>query len=619
MASGIRSSLRRQHNRLQAFTSSIDADADPYWDKVVALLHMDGTAGTAGLTDATGKVWSAAGQLQLSAAQSKFGGTSALFDGSGDYASTPHDSSLALAHVDFTLEAWVYNTATTAGNQVILNKDGVFGSSYPSWFLAINSARKLIAVVGNGNGVSYSQSMASTGTVTINTWVHVAVARSGNTVRLFLDGVLDSTHTITGTPVDGGKALYIGNYSGNSNAADMFNGWIDEVRVTRGVARYTAAFTPRQAPFPAVGTTLSGDEVIDPHYGNVTCLLPFDGYGGSTIFTDATGKTWTANGNAQLDATQSKFGGSSAMFDGTGDYLSAADAADFEVGADAFTLEFWLRRTAVSGSSNVCCLFSKGRQNTAGYASYGLFINTNNLYLVASSTGTSYAITATGSGSILNDTWYHVALVRDSASWRVYLNGVLDISSATSVTPLDTAYGPFIAGEPISAGVARDFNGRLDNLRLTKGVARYTSGFVPPTRAFPNRGVGERGPELLENGGFDDTSEWTTPAGSSISGGQLHSTDATNKTVYQAETLEANTTYEVTFTVTAYGGTGYVAPRFNVSPYDGTNLISGTTRTATGTYTERMTTPAAGTDRFELRFNNPNGISVDNVSCKKVL
>jgi hypothetical protein len=127
------------------------------------------------------------------------------------------------------------------------------------------------------------------------------------------------------------------------------------------------------------------------------------------------------------------------------------------------------------------------------------------------------------------------------------------------------------------------------------------------------------GPELLENPSFADTSEWTTPSGSSISNGALHSTDSANKTVYQAETLEAGATYEVTFTVSAYGGSGYVQARLNVSPYDGSNLISGTQRTAVGTYTERLVVPTAGTDRFELRFNNPNGISVSSVSCKKVL
>lgn len=239
---------------LQGRTPDQRTNIDPYAANVVSLLHFNGADGSTTFTDETGKVWTSAGLATISTVQGKFGGASAAFTNTAANANgrikSPHSVDFDLSEADFTVEAWVYNTAT-AGNQTIVGKDGVYDVSFPSWAIIINGSRKFGLFVGSGTGTSSLQMMLSTASVALNAWTHVAAVRFGTTVRLFIDGVLDSTHTITATITDGEKEAYIGDYTGNIATADgRFLGYIDDVRITKGVARYTANFTPPSAEFP---------------------------------------------------------------------------------------------------------------------------------------------------------------------------------------------------------------------------------------------------------------------------------------------------------------------------------------------------------------------------------
>lgn len=207
---------------------------DPYRANVVALLHMDGADGSTTFTDVRGHVFTPTGNVQIDTAQSKFGGASGLFDGSGDYITTPSSSDFAYGAGDFTLECWV-RLASLAGNQYILDHNTNLG-----------------AILYNG-GLRFYNTTTGTGSplyttaapLVVNTWYHIAYSRQGGTGRLFLDGSL----TASGT--DGQNypnlSLRIGD-SGNPVAP--YNGHIDEVRITKGVGRYTANFTPPATPFP---------------------------------------------------------------------------------------------------------------------------------------------------------------------------------------------------------------------------------------------------------------------------------------------------------------------------------------------------------------------------------
>jgi Concanavalin A-like lectin/glucanases superfamily len=205
----------------------------------------------------------------------------------------------------------------------------------------------------------------------------------------------------------------------------------------------------------------------DANFSNVVLLMRADGTDGSTTFLDhsLSTKTLTANGNAQIDTAQSQWGGSSALLDGTGDYVSAAASTDFEFGSGDLTIEFWLRLT---GSDNFSIFYTEDGNTSLHFdASRWVWRANNTNVFVTTDT------------PALN-TWYHCALVRNGATTRVY-RGATMVATGTSVDCANT-------NSAIRIGTGyQSLNGHIDDLRITKGVARYTSaGFALPTAAFPD-------------------------------------------------------------------------------------------------------------------------------------
>jgi hypothetical protein len=213
-----------------------------------------------------------------------------------------------------------------------------------------------------------------------------------------------------------------------------------------------------------------------------TLLAHCDGANGSTTFTDVYGHTITPNGNAQISTAQSKFGGASALFDGTGDSLSIANSTDFSYSGD-FTLEFQIRFAA--GSGTLMRLY-----NDESVTEYGILFNKNTanrfafFYMPSDSpnkgdSGNLVSIEGTTAASL--DTWYHIAVCRFASTIRLFVNGTQEAS--TSLTS-----GIYNPGSTKYFGQRFDgsgyLNGYMDEIRITKGTGRYTGNFTPPSAAF---------------------------------------------------------------------------------------------------------------------------------------
>ena len=290
-------------------TNFIDG-GDPYYSAVSLLLPMDGTNGSTAFTDSgpNALTVTAVGNTQISTTQSKYGGASGYFDGTGDYLSISPNTAINLSSSDFTIEFWIRPAPKT--NAV----DAAFGySNYACMFYH--------------NGTNWTLEMSSTGfsnqlvisfAVTLNTWQHIAIVRSGTSVVVYKDGVSSASGTFTGTVATSGRTLRIGD---NGNSQNI-NGYIDDFRISL-FARYTSTFTPPTAALP----TAASSTLADPYYGYTSLLLNMDGANGSTSFTDSgpNALAVTAVGNAQISTTQSKYGGASAYFDGAGDYLTTPE------------------------------------------------------------------------------------------------------------------------------------------------------------------------------------------------------------------------------------------------------------------------------------------------------
>ncbi len=227
---------------------------DPNFTNVTLLLHMDGSNGSTTITDnsSTPKTFTVYGNAQISTAQSKFGGASLLLDGNGDYLTTPNNSDFAVVNGNaFTIECWAYNKTATGGGvtKYLCRHEHTSGFLAGGWVLAVSGASDTFFFqFGQGSAEAVPALLGGAATYTQNTWHHVAVSYDGTTYRVFMDGTVIRSSTGLSAGAAANSSLWIGRDT--SNTARDWDGHIDDLRITKGVARYTAAFTPTTAPFP---------------------------------------------------------------------------------------------------------------------------------------------------------------------------------------------------------------------------------------------------------------------------------------------------------------------------------------------------------------------------------
>jgi hypothetical protein len=237
----------------------------------------------------------------------------------------------------------------------------------------------------------------------------------------------------------------------------------------------TVTVTATNAAGATSATSAAVEVVGDPSFSSVSLLLGGNGADAATTTTDesASAHTVTFNGNAQLDTAQKKFGTASYLFDGTGDYLSIPSATNLQL-PEEFTVELWARFNTVA----TCCFISK-------------WDGTDNEWMMTFGAGAIFFwvgigginVNATGSFSPSTGVWYHLAADRDAAgTLRVYVDGVMAgklLSANTSRT----------GDDPVEIGRVTTtlFDGWIDEVRVTKGVARYASdsGYTVPAAEFP--------------------------------------------------------------------------------------------------------------------------------------
>jgi hypothetical protein len=241
-------------------------------------------------------------------------------------------------------------------------------------------------------------------------------------------------------------------------------------------------------------------------YTNTVLLLKGDGTNGSTTILDSSKvagspKTITANGNAQISTAQSKFGGSSIAFDGTGDFLTTPNSSAWDFGSSDLTIEAWVYIAANSTpdqdgnrAASICNTWA---------ATTGIIAPTGWTFTIGgttATTGTSLALDSWSSIanatlyrstiSVPQLTWNHVAATVSSGTRRLFLNGSLIAGTTVTVgsgaTAINSIGSNLRVGQTANNAYSIPLNGYIDDLRITKGVARYTANFTPPTAPFPD-------------------------------------------------------------------------------------------------------------------------------------
>ena len=392
-------------------------------------------------------------------------GASAYFDGTNGYLSAADSSDWDLGSGSYTVEAWVWAgagvTASTYNN-IVGQWPQTGAASTNSWIME-NSGGVVVgyAVIG-GTATLVAQSA----TLPLAQWVHVALVRNGNAHNIYLNGVAGATTTNTNAYDTGTGAVEVGGFSHSSLADGNWDGYISNVRVVKGTAVYTSNFTPPTAPLTAVTNTK-------------LLLNMADGQ----VLDSAAQNNMTLTNGAVTSTTQEKFGTASLDLTATDAWVTfPASTNDF--GSGNFTIEAWVYVEDVSAYNSII--------------SYGdpiqFYVKSGTLECYAKPLITSGGFVTNFKGpasSISNDTWCHVAMVRNGTEFTAYVNGVGGTTHDSGSTAALTAYtGTASIGAYNSAAggaQALSFDGYIDDLRVSN-FARYTSNFTPSTEAFPDKG-----------------------------------------------------------------------------------------------------------------------------------
>lgn len=222
----------------------------------------------------------------------------------------------------------------------------------------------------------------------------------------------------------------------------------------------------------------------DPYWNSVVLAMHMD----DTGLTDLKGHAVTLTGNVARSSTQSKFGGYSAAFDGSGDLASVESSSDFAFGTGDFTIEFFVRQAVAGSAVLIDC-----RPNSSSNGAYiTMYVDASVIYLYVSS-----AVRITGP-VVSVGAWHHIALSRSSGSTRLFVDGTQAGATYADATSYISC--------PVNIGATGDLvwvlNGHIDDMRITKGVARYTANFAVPTEAFPNRPMQLSGTVKDSSGNF---------------------------------------------------------------------------------------------------------------------
>jgi hypothetical protein len=463
---------------------------DPYYPQVSLLLHADGGAFIdSSIYGNLPKTYGTTTALIPSSYQFKYGSGSLNYNGSS-YTVIPPSPGLAFAGNNWTIEFWALSgTATQSSTAVLLANWTTSAWTTGNWTIGITTTANTIGFMHNQN-----QTWVAAGTISPSTWTHYAFCRYGNNLYAAVNGIMTVSanyFTTSGAGVtpfntdNGGMSpLVIGGSGASASGsaagiATKFNGYIDDLRVTNGTARYLTNFVPPTVPTANVASAAA----IDPYFGNVVLLLHADG-----TFADSSSYAATIVSAASaptISTANARFGSGSiywATSANTSTYVYTPTSSAYYLGPSNFTIEFWVY--IASSSANNCVLIANSTANVE------IYVNGTTLTYIGA--GTSTAATT----AITVGVWHHLAFVRNSATFYMYVDGVQQANTITtgataSITTSATIAGTdfFTIGGYANGASAYCIAGYVDDLRITVGVARYTQpSFSVPLAPYPNSG-----------------------------------------------------------------------------------------------------------------------------------
>ena len=386
-------------------------------------------------------------------------GGSVYFDGTGDYIQTPNGTYMNYGSDNFTFECWIYPLASNGDRYIVSDYTSAGQLALASFHVLLDDG--VLKSYVRAGGVNVIGGLNGSTTIQLNVWHHVALVRNGNVFTLYLNGASEASTTQSGSmnvstqPFTIGRA---GNYAGLYT-----QGYIADARLVKGTAVYTSNFAAPTAPLTAITNTQL-----------LTCTNKND------IWDVAVGRVLDKNSTV-ASTTQRKFATSSALyFDGTTglEYDPGVDDLFYNFGTDDWTIEFWFRP---NNGAATYTLVSMIKNNSGGlHSTPHIYMASSNLYFY---TDTNNRIVG---GTPASNTWYHLAVTRSGNDHKMFLDGTQIGSTWTNAYTY--AQGRLSIGNYYqglnSLNSSNIFAGYMQDVRITRGLARYTGNFTPPTAEF---------------------------------------------------------------------------------------------------------------------------------------
>ena len=406
-------------------------------------------------------------------------GASGYLDGSGDYLTVANNAAFQFGTGDFTVEYWAYFNETLGS-----------GGRFPVSCWSSNSGYELYYRGATPNqGLAWYYNSAALYSNTVPTqfqWNHIAASRSSGTTRLFLNGAVVATLASDTSNLSPTDTFYIGVEGGSTGP---FLGYLSDLRVVKGVAVYTGAFTPPTLPLATSGAASAASYPsttnVNTTFASSSCSLLCSFANGGVIDNSTLNDLETVS-TAQISTAQSKFGNGSILFNGSTDYLKIAYQQFPYLAGNNFTIEgFFYFNASVSGTGyNFLMQGANAFTSNAGFAFLRHSSNKLRFIYTDDGSGTSGYKICDSTNTFLPNTgqWYHLAVTRSGNTFTLWIDGVSSGTATLTTSIYQSTLNVTVGADSNGAGL---FNGYMSNLRVTNGYARYSSNFTAPTAPFP--------------------------------------------------------------------------------------------------------------------------------------
>ncbi|MBF0451183.1 MAG: hypothetical protein HQK75_10805, partial [Candidatus Magnetomorum sp.] len=463
-------------------------------DSIRLLIHSDNSNEDTNIIDSSdfNHSISVIGDTIHSTDQAKFGSSSLYFDGTGDYLQLADSADWDFDR-DFTIDFWVnFSEYKTYQGILTTASDGNYNDGF---LFEFRSGRIIV--------FNFSTHVVDVSGLTINTgvWYHFALVRKGadeNNVKLFMDGVLIGESTFNGLVNGGANDFSIGRLCYHSNCdAYAFHGYLDELRISKNFVRWTEDFSVPDQPYgetenyPPIFSTLNqnddktvllihGEEALSWSDGQTFTESSASGNQGNSHQITIKGNATISNSSGDGSRPDNIFG-SAIYFDGDADYLSIPTSEDWNLGTGDFTIDFWAK---VNSGQTYYTYFANG--GTGEFNKFMYFrkntLNGNVAFQVGN--GTEYVDLVITEGTDIDSyVWNHFAIVRHGSTYKLYLNGEEKASTSVDIT-INISNGNDILIGYNREWTNESFAGYMDEIRVSKGIARWTQNFSVPDSPY---------------------------------------------------------------------------------------------------------------------------------------